>query len=93
MKKTKDRYETGSGKAIIDFLINIPIFDALKPDELRLVAVHMNFMDMNAGEILFQEGDIGDYVCFVAEGSLDVLKKSEKGHYATLATLLKGRCA
>ncbi len=56
-----------------------------------MVAAHMNFMDLNAGEVLFKEGEKGDYVCFVAEGSLDVLKKSEKGHYVTLATLLRGR--
>lgn len=81
----------GSRKPIIDFLINIPIFDTLKPEELQVVAKHMNFTDLAPGEILFQEGEQGDYVCFVVEGSLDVLKKPEKGHFVTLATLQRGR--
>ena len=90
MEKKNALSEKG-GKAVIDFLINIPMFDSLSPDELRMVAKHMNFMDLNAGEILFREGEKGDYVCFVAEGSLDVVKRSGKGHFATLATLTRGR--
>jgi CRP-like cAMP-binding protein len=81
----------GVGKGVIDFLINIPMFDSLTPEELRMISKHMNFMDLNPGEILFSEGEKGDYVCFVAEGSLDIVKKSEKGHFATLATLNRGR--
>ncbi|RJR40816.1 MAG: cyclic nucleotide-binding domain-containing protein [Desulfobacteraceae bacterium] len=80
-----------AGKGVIDFLINIPMFDSLSTEELRIVATHMNFMDLNPGEILFKEGEKGDYVCFVAEGSLDVVKKSGKGHFVTLATLTRGR--
>jgi len=91
MEKRKSALETGSTKAIVDFLTRIPMFDSLKTEELSLLTRHMNFMDLDSGEILFREGDKGDYVCFVAEGSLDVVKKSEKGHYVTLATLPKGR--
>jgi CRP-like cAMP-binding protein len=83
--------EKGGRKAVVDFLVNIPMFDSLSPEDLRLVAGQMNFMDLNPGEILFHEGEKGDYVCFVAEGSLDVVKRSGKGHHATLATLTRGR--
>jgi CRP/FNR family cyclic AMP-dependent transcriptional regulator len=91
MGKGTPTLEKGSTKAIVDFLSCIPMFDSLKTEELTLLTRHMNFMDMNSGEILFREGEKGDYVCFVAEGSLDVVKKAEKGHYVTLATLPKGR--
>lgn len=77
--------------AIIDLLINIPMFDTLKGEELRIVTRHMNLVDLKQGEIVFREGDKGDYVCFVAEGTLDVLKKTEKGDYVVLASLPKGR--
>jgi CRP-like cAMP-binding protein len=40
---------------------------------------------------VFEEGDRGDYVCFVVEGSLDVLKKSETGEEILISTLSKGR--
>ena len=83
--------ETRVTKSIIDFLLDIPIFDKLDTQELNIVSTYMNFVDMEPGEIIFREGDVGDYVCFLAEGSLDVVKKSEKGSYVVLATLSKGR--
>ena len=78
-------------EAIIDFLINIPIFDKLKGGELQIVAAHMNFIELYKGDILFKEGDRGDYVCFVVDGALDVLKKSETGKNVILSTLNKNR--
>ncbi len=78
-------------EAIIDFLINVPMFDTLTGDELRIVAKHMNFIDLKSNEILFKEGERGDYVSFVVEGSLDVLKGAGAGEYVVLATLPKGR--
>ena len=77
--------------AIIDLLMNVPIFDQFKGDELRLVSRHMSFIELEKGEILFREGDQGDYICFVAEGALDVVKKTEEGRYVVLATLNRGR--
>ena len=92
MESTKMRSGSMTSKVIIDFLIDIPMFDKLEPDELGLVTSHMNFIDLDPGEILFREGEPGDYVCFIAEGSLDVMKESkEEGRYVTLATLSKGR--
>jgi CRP/FNR family cyclic AMP-dependent transcriptional regulator len=91
MERTRIPSGPATSKVIIDFLIDIPMFDSLQPDELSIVTGHMNFIDLDPGEILFREGETGDYVCFVAEGSLDVLKKSTEGHYVTLSTLSKGR--
>lgn len=89
----KEKVSAGSkmSEAIMDFLINIPMFDALKGDELQIAATQMNFIDLEKSEILFKEGEKGDYVCFVVEGSLDVLKKSDKGKYVVLARLPRGR--
>ena len=44
-----------------------------------------------AGEILFREGDKGDFVFFVVDGKLDVLKTSKTSEDAVLATIGKGR--
>ncbi len=91
MVKPKSPSGTKMSEAIIDFLINVPMFDTLKADELSIVARHMNFVELNRDEILFKEGERGDYVCFVVEGSLDVLKGAGAGEYVVLATLPKGR--
>ncbi|MFZ7111704.1 MAG: cyclic nucleotide-binding domain-containing protein [Desulfatiglandales bacterium] len=91
MVTTKAPSSTRMTKAIIDLLINVPMFDSLKADELKIVAKHMNFIDLTKNEILFKEGETGDYVCFVVEGSLDVLKAKGSGEYVVLASLPKGR--
>jgi hypothetical protein len=76
---------------IIDLLIYIPIFDTLDPDELRVVVKYMNFVEVKARDVIFREGEKGDYVCFVANGTLDVVKANEAGSLVVISTLHKGR--
>ena len=76
---------------IIDLLIDIPIFDKVVADELKIVANYMNIVDAEPGEILFKEGDKGDYVCFIVEGVLEVIKKTAEGKNVVISTLSKGR--
>ena len=79
-------------QAIIDFLIlHIPIFSRLKGNELRSIEQCMKILEVLPGEIVFNEGEKGDYVCFVVEGCLDVLKKTESGDSIVISTLSKGR--
>jgi len=78
-------------EAIIDLLIHISIFDSLDSDELKNIVKYMNVVEMKAGELIFKEGERGDYVCFVAEGALDVLKKSETGDHVVISSLHRGR--
>ena len=80
-----------STSTIIDLLINIPIFDSLDSEELRIIVKYMNVVEAKKGEFIFQEGDRGDYVCFVADGTLDVIKASETGQKVALSTLNRGR--
>jgi len=91
MVKTKAISETNLSNAVIDLLIDIPMFDQIKSDDLKILARHMNFMDFEPRETIFSEGDKGDFVCFVTKGSLDVLKKSEKGKDVVIASLGRGR--
>ena len=76
---------------ITDFLITIPIFDHLSTEELQVIAKYIKHIDVNPGEIVFEEGDKGDYVCFVVDGILDVIKKSITGENIVISTLPKGR--
>jgi len=74
MKETEAIQENKTTETIIDFLIDLPLFDKLQAQELKIIARYMNLIEMNKGEILFKEGDKGDYVCFVADGTLEVIK-------------------
>lgn len=79
-------------KEIIDFFINIPLFEKINGEEVKVIARHMDTIDLNSGDILFRESDKGNYVFFIREGKLDVLKKSESsGENVTLATLSEGQ--
>ena len=55
-----------------------------------MIAKHMNFVGIDKDALLFREGEKGDYVCFVLEGSLDVIKRTENNDTIKIATLTKG---
>jgi CRP/FNR family cyclic AMP-dependent transcriptional regulator len=91
MVQDKEITETNLSKAVVDLLTEIPIFDQIRSDDIKILARHMNFMDFKPGEVIFSEGDRGDFVCFVTKGSLDVLKRNENGNNIEIASLGKGR--
>jgi CRP-like cAMP-binding protein len=77
--------------AVLDSLCAIPMFDGLKSSELKAAARYMSCLDLEEGDVVFLEGEPGDYVCFVAEGSLQVTKTSPGGQATPLTTLSKGQ--
>lgn len=77
-------------ESIIVFLKNMKMFDELTEDELIAAASYMNLYELKRGEFLFKEGDTGDYVCFVANGGIDVLKESITGKRVAISTVAKG---
>ena len=78
-------------EAIVDCLANMPLFKELKGPDLAIIANYMNIIDLKEDDTVFKEGDKGDYVCFVVDGKLDVMKKSDKGSDCVINTLSKGR--
>ena len=86
-----DAPETNLSKAVVDLLTDLPMFDQIRSDELKILARHMNFMDFEPKEVIFSEGDKGDFLCFITKGALDVLKRNDKGKNIIIASLGKGR--
>jgi len=77
---------------MIDFFINMPIFDRINEEEIKVIARHMNTVELGPNQVLFQESEKGNYVFFIKEGELDVIKKSEtSGADVIIAILGKGR--
>ena len=92
MEGTKTPTAGIMSQAILEFLIlYIPILARLKDEELKTIQKYLNLIEVIPGEIVFKEGDRGDYVCFVVDGALDVLKRSETGESIVISTLSKGR--
>lgn len=77
---------------IIDIIMDIPFFAMLDSHELAVVAKHMNYYEIKAGQVLFREGEPGDSVCFVIRGALDVYKEvPHPGKPVRIATVTKNR--
>ena len=76
---------------LVNFIINLPLFEFLERGELVDVAAKMDFMDLDPGEVLFNEWDKANFVCFVESGELDVTKKTGPNSSDVMATLGRGR--
>ena len=76
--------------ALIFALEQIPFFDDLSEDEMTTLMNYMSLYELEAGELLFKEGEMGQYVCFVVEGKMEVLKKSITGTEINIATISHG---
>lgn len=87
---SKDNKLSDSEEETRDFLLSLSLFDSFKIDELTLLARHMSYIQLQRGEFLFVEGDKGDFMGFVVNGVLEVLKKSATGENVIIARLSKG---
>lgn len=77
-------------RAIYDCMRNIAIFADLGSSELELITKFMHVSRIDRGGTVFNEGDTGDYVCFVVEGSVEVLKTTDKDTQRQIAELGAG---
>ncbi len=91
MKEAKVIKQGKIQEPISDFLLNTPLFDSLKTNEIKNIAKHLSFIELSKDEILFKEGENGNCVCFVVEGTLDVIKQSLTGESVIITALHRGR--
>ena len=74
-------------------LKNLLFFSYLSPEQMDKIMAYIELMELDAGEILFEEGENGDYVCFIVSGSLEVMKMTTWQNLTTvIATLYEGSC-
>lgn len=91
MKETKVIKQGKIQEPISDFLLNTPLFDGLKTNEIENIAKHLSSIELSKDEILVKEGEEGNCVCFVVEGTLDVIKQSLTGESVIITALHRGR--
>jgi CRP-like cAMP-binding protein len=70
-----------------EILAESPLFDNLLPTELTMLADLFSIREFRAGEVVFNEGDVGDAMYVIADGSVDVLRKNPSGQLHVIATL------
>jgi CRP-like cAMP-binding protein len=66
---------------IADLLDGLDLFKDFSYPELRTVACYLAFHEVGKGEVVFNEGDAGNYMLILVEGSLAVYKGGEAGHH------------
>ena len=78
-------------KTLVDFIRDIPLFESLNQDELQVVVGYLKIIELKSGEILFHEWDKADFVCFIEQGRLNIMRKKNADNYLVLNTLGRGR--
>ena len=69
-----------------EFLQSIPLFANVELSKLKLLAFTSDRLTFAEGEVLFEQGTIGDFVYVILSGDADVVMESPAGplHLATL---------
>ncbi|MDH5393024.1 MAG: cyclic nucleotide-binding domain-containing protein [Gammaproteobacteria bacterium] len=62
---------------VLNLISEMAFFNHFESLELSQISKHLTVRDINKGEVVFKEGEAGDYMCFVAEGLLHVHKDIE----------------
>lgn len=76
--------------ALVFALEKIPFFNDLTEDEQESLMNYMSLYELAEGDTLFKEGQVGQYVAFVVEGTMEVLKKSITGVDIIITTVGQG---
>lgn len=63
----------------VELLKTIPLFAKIEPSKLKLLAFTSERLTFDAGEELCHQGDVGDAMYVIVEGSADVLIDSPGG--------------
>jgi CRP-like cAMP-binding protein len=76
---------------LITFLLETPMFDNLDPAEIRQVLHIVEAKSLQAGDVVFSEGDAGDAWYVLYTGGVEVLKRTADGENV-IATLGPQTC-
>jgi lysophospholipid hydrolase len=66
------------------------LFDDLRPDVLRDLESELEVFTLSGGEVLFLQGDPGDYLCLIVSGRVSVLLEPEPGRETVVTELGSG---
>ncbi|BHH85417.1 cyclic nucleotide-binding domain-containing protein [Desulforhopalus sp. 52FAK] len=68
----------------------LELFTNLLDDEIDILVKHAKIHSLMEDEVLFNEGDDGDFFAIVIDGEIQVKKQTEKEKPITIATLTNG---
>ena len=68
----------------------LELFTNLLDEEINILVKHAKIHSLDQGEMLFQEGDDGDFFAIVIEGQIDITKQTENETPIAIASLTNG---
>lgn len=77
-------------KELQSFLREIPVFSIYEDQELAELLQNLKLMSLNAGEVVFRQGDVGDNFYIVYSGRIRILQKNEQDKEVNLGIVSKG---
>jgi CRP-like cAMP-binding protein len=77
--------------AVLECMDEVALFHALTREEVQILAPYLDLRRYDKGEIIFREGEPGDFICFLCSGKVEVKKETKfKGKQIILALISKG---
>jgi len=76
---------------ILNLVSELAFFNDFDTQELNQVARHLSLRDIKKDEVVFTEGDKGNYMCFVADGSLNVIKDIDGKNDVVISRVTRGK--
>jgi CRP-like cAMP-binding protein len=76
---------------ISSMLIDSDLFNHMPPAELRSAAQYFGINKIAKDEVIFEEGDVGAFMCVVHSGAVVVFKANQNEAQVEVTTLVHGR--
>ena len=88
----KNDSREGAFGQIIHVLREIPFFSEFTEDEMEFFSKNVSLRYFPEKTVLFSKEDIGDYLFFIVEGTVDIRLESQETKQIVVATLSEGSC-
>ncbi|MDH4284865.1 MAG: cyclic nucleotide-binding domain-containing protein [Gallionellaceae bacterium] len=76
---------------IAGMLMDSTLFSSFAPAEVRSIARYFGINNIDGDGVIFEEGDIGNFMCIVNSGKVSILKANQDGENVEVATLIRDR--
>jgi len=81
---------SGLGAKVFDHLSENRLFEGIEPDLLKQIRKQVDVLEFKSGEVVFHEGDPGDSLYLVGEGSVKISKEDRGGREQILDYIKPG---
>ena len=82
--------ENSISSALRNNIRQLELFTDLLDDEINILVKHAKIHSLDEGEVLFQEGDDGDFFAIVIDGLIEITKRVENENSIIIASLTSG---